>query len=391
MERMAFAQAFTLHRYGSFQAPYDTAMEFSGDLSLQLLNRTYLMFAAHARTNFVSTLYYVLENPPRSILLPLQHIRVPHYVSHAPAAAVKINFSPRSATPEFYNVEDLLPGCNISGPLSAGDLVLHNPRWVAAGLHNSAWDPGKEVFTNYPDWRVTGGRLYKYMSSTLAATILNEGGALTFSIPPELFLARTLPAVRGKALPNPYKNAEHGREKTQVWYGDYVGVYDFEKTNEFLSNFWAIREPLTRLDDGLANLGGGLLTVELPSNVSGPVCIAITGEVAFRPCLTLDLAELPHKDQKEDSFGDPLLNRLSPLMMPPIPTYEQLAFLSNYLPVVAQAIFVSHMSSDDSRYQAEVQVLQQFIAGMSVEPGLDIKTAIPHQSSPARSSVRKNL
>lgn len=405
-ERMALAHAFSMHRYGTPQRPYDASTEFAGDLGVQLLNRAYMFFASHARQQFVATTYYYFHNYPagKPVVLPLGNIRVPKAVYYAPVAG------------HFWG-DPIVDNADIPAPPSKGFwvdlatdhavtpgqiLIQLSPLSIQSPFTSVVWNapllPQYTAFWGMPDWRVTDplwtsttnvnpnpavARAFKeFAVGTLANTIVSvvpnalvPGQSFIRCVyPTQTFAPRWMVPVRGTAVP--ILSPAGVPRDAQVWQTDYYPFYHDDAFRRFFADFITIDE-LLPFEGQITNLTGSSLTVKpsIGSEVGGECVIAINGEVSFRPAFTLDAPD-PNAPPGQGLGVDPSTNRLTPLMLQPIPTYEQLLFLENFLVPVAQCLYVSHLSSDDSRYEAEMAVLQEFVRGISVEPSPAIRSKL---------------
>ena len=416
LERMAVTHAYSMHHYGSFMGPYTISGEYPGDLSIKLLNRAYMLFAASARYHFISTVYFYFPSSPfstatTSITLPLGHLRVLRSVGIAEARQVDLAYTITIPSEDLGGGVYLINavqniGANVAaGSLNTGDTIVQmfNRTSMAqpppAPVTTYAWvggqgamDPISNPFAYFPSWRVTPNvwRGTALRVGTQATTVLGTA-PLAFSDPITDFMARAIPTpVFGDGQTRSglvVIDGDHGNVETAqpvhpytVDYTPYV-IGTFSGT--LYSNFFAFSEPLVPFGGDVSVLSGGRLTLKKPTTeLPGSFVIAVRGEVEFRPAITLDRCEPYQEDYDQPIPGlrvppypavDPSTSRLAPMMLSPVPNYEHAGFLEKYHVAVAQAMFVSHLSPDDSRYAGEQEVLNNFIAAMAKEPDKEFR------------------
>lgn len=421
-ERMAITHAYSLQHYGgSYMDPYSVAGEFPGDLSVKLLNRAYMMFAQNARSHFITTVYYYFPQNPfssldTSITLPLGPLRVLRSVNVGEASPVELVYDIQLPIKDFDekyttgNVEfpQKISARVKSGDVSIGDTLVQvqaipyqSPPAPFVNFITSAQeeeglivDPTTNPFEHYPAWRVIppswGGVTAGI--GTQASTVIAVSPTIKLANPLEDFMARI--------LPGPYQSAKNGNTVVLTvtrgkdgaplkggvgtfgqYIAEYTGYYDEDQSNKNYSKFISISGPMVSFTGHKATLSGGCLTLYAPKNQSLPTSfvIAVSGETEFRPAITLDRCEYnqngiqvnPSKkttwDPPPTSQAEPSLERLAPLLLYPVPSFEHAAFLEKFHAGVGQAVFVTHLSPDDSRYAGESEMLERFIKAMTLE------------------------
>ena len=422
-ERMAVTHAFSLQHYGaSFMDPYSITGEFPGDLSVKLLNRAYMLFASHARRHFVSMVFFFFEKSPftsdtSTIVLPLGHIRVLKSVSFVEARKIKLNYATdcwatgTEALPQAVDIYQTIKATVDSGHLYAGDTLVQVgaiPYQVILGGH-AEFDPdtrelGRPVdpFAYYPAWRVLPtpwGSMAGSVGtqfSTVVSNTSDHGVALNDSITD--YMARVLPAptftiedskecgVRLEVFNT--KKEKIGESFFYPYGADYVDYFDNEESNLRYSNFVAYSDKLKPYTGHKTTLSGGRLMLSKPEEaLPNSFVIAIRGETEYRPAITLDRCEPYQVDVQNPNpyirtplYPDraPSADRLAPMMLSPIPSFEHVGFIEKYHAAVGQAIYVSHLSPDDSRYAGEQEVLMQYISAMIKEPSKDFRNKVSY-------------
>ena len=446
-ERMAITHAYSLQHYGSsYMDPYTVSGEYPGDLSVKLLNRAYMLFAANARHHFVSMLFYFFSRSPfssanSSIILPLRHIRVLRSVGMAEARKVRFRFvaempqTPDTVTQYRTNivVAQMIDATMGEGTVSGGDTVVQlgvvpfqqgakplSSYTVAGGAGTVG--PVQDPFAYYPRWRVIGGPRGAQGASlgTQYSTVLRSAPTVELSDNWTDFLPRILSspttidhdvAQNGIWLRVPDSDLPLDNPVGRQCYpytGDYSGWYnagfaDIQRANTDAScynNFAAFSGSLVPYPGELSVITGGRLVIRAPKEpLPQGFVIALRGETEFRPAITLDRCE-PYQVQSNVSdqyarvpaypASAPTLNKLSPLLLYPYPSFEHAGFLSKYHTAVAQAAFLSHLSPDDSRYSGEKEVLTQFVEAMAKEPDKEFRQrfAYPTDTLTGNSVIR---
>ena len=422
LERMAVTHAYSMHHYGSsFMDPYTISGEYPGDLAVKLLNRAYMIFAASARHHFISTVYFYFPTSPFSgdntcITLPLGNLRVLRSVGVAEARRVDLQYNVSISVGEPVQwvypltVEQAIAANVAYGSLSVGDTLVHisNRTFIVQrgnspkARYSANVGPHGDVsevinpFAYYPGWRVAPsawrrGGLYV---GTQASTVTQAVPSVLLSDAIIDYMARIIPTpiVNNLSAWNrlivddtlvgvpPDQQPFHDLYPYTVDCGEYVSA---AFSNTFFNNFIAFSGPLVPFEGEVSVLTGGRLTLKKPATaLPGSFVIAVRGEVEFRPAITLDRCDPYQVDiAQQDPFlrrprypaSAPSSNKLAPMMLYPIPNYEHLGFLERYHVAVAQAMFLSHLSPDDSRYAGEQEILNNFIAAMAKEPDKEFR------------------
>ena len=422
-ERMAITHAHSLQHYGgSYMDPYSTSGEFPGDLSVKLLNRAYMMFAQNARNHFITTVYYYFPRSPftsvnTSITLPLGPLRVLRSVNVGEASSVELSYKIELPITDFkeetctgkVSFPQQISASVKSGSVKVGDTLVQ----VDAMPYQTAPAP-KVTFTkvtdqsrfkvdnttgpfcHFPSWRIIPPSWdgIKATVGTQATTVLEVSPELKLADPVEDFMARILAGPQisktegNTVVLNVTTYEEDGKTLIAEGAGifdqyiaDYTGYYDEARSNEKYSKFFSIAGPMSSYPGYKATLTGGCLTLYAPKDESLPssFVIAVSGETEFRPAITLDKYEPnqegirvdPGKETVWDLPGlsslPPSADRLAPQLLYPVPSFEHAAFLEKFHAGVGQAIFVTHLSPDDSRYAGEKEMLERFIKAMTLE------------------------
>jgi len=414
-ERLALSHAFSMHRYGSPQNPYAVSSEYAGDLAVQLLNRTYAFFAAHVRRAFMGTTYFYIEDyhSNRDLVLPLANVRVPKnvYIARAHVARAQVTFNSdhiRLIPPHVAHTYGQYGAMYFNPTPAIGDILVHLcPHIVQDAFEVLPWwvdmqDADQQEFSYFwgmPAWRtipktwgenlqvplgaVIRPRPIKWGTQSVMVASLNvdaHGIDVIGNLPMQTFVPRQMLPERKASIPLQDAALPPNGYMSQPYLLDAFPLYSSEGWEAGSNEFAIASENLSQFPGSITNLTGGhlILRADEGSNLSGSYLIGINGEISFRPAIGLDCSDPRIAPNAIDLNNppDPFANRLTPLMLYPLPTFEQLFFLENYFIPVAQYMYIAHMSADDNRYEAEMRTLQQFIASMSIEPGSQIRSKL---------------